>query len=243
MKKLLIANRKGGVGKTTTASALAYFAAQNNKKCILLDLDTQGHLQYTFGFKKEFKTGLHKALSSGKIDDLIVKTQLENIDIIPASINFDSSTLKNSKKLLKPILESLEDRYDFCIIDTPPTSDVLVSSSMYLSDAMLLPMSVEPAGLIGTMQFLKMVYQKSEVGKICKFLGVLPTRYNKSLIEHRGVLNELEKIVGKSRVLNPIKQDIAIANLFKNSIFSFENIRSRAMIDYEKLYRYISATI
>ena len=239
MKKLLISNRKGGVGKTTTAINLAAFLGKKGYKVLLVDLDTQSHLQFGLGFKKKFKRGIHSILQEGNIKKVIQKTDFENLYFIPADINFDTSNLDISKKELKKHLnnKSLQNFFDVCIIDTPPTSDIILNNAMYASDYVLVPMQTEYLSYVGALQFLKLFYSMaSKIDAKFTFLGVVPTLYNKSLKEHNEIVQKLEEKLGKNRVLPPIRKDFKLSQSFieEKPICYFDN-RCRGAKDYNTL--------
>jgi len=237
MKTILITNRKGGVGKTTTSINIAYGLALSGKKVLLIDLDTQGHIQYGLGINHIFNYGIHKALNGEKIDIkfLIQKTKIKNLFFIPADINYNSSLLQN-KNSLKKFLRKVDKHFDICIIDTAPISDTILEMSIIASNYIIVPMKTEYLGLIGTIQFIKIFYKiVSKLKKDFELLGILPTFYNKSIKEHNEILNELEKIVGKNKLLSPIRKDIKVTKIFKSGIKSFYNEHSRGLEDYKKV--------
>jgi chromosome partitioning protein len=241
MKTLLITNRKGGVGKTTTTLNIAFNLAKR-KKILIIDLDTQGHIQYGLGIRHNFELGIHKALIEDiDIKYLIQKTNYKNIYFIPANINFNSSLIQNTEKL-KHILTKRD--FDLCIIDTAPISDSMLEMAIIASDFIIVPMKTEYLGLVGTLQFIKIFYKTaSQLNKDLKFLGVLPTLYNKSIKEHNEILKKLEEVVGKKRVLHPIRKDVKIANIFKFGIRKVSKEHSRAVKDYKKNAEYIEKII
>ncbi len=237
MKTILIANRKGGVGKTTTSINLATAFALKNKKVLLIDLDTQSHLQYGFGIKKGVKKGIHKALIHGKIDDIIIPTKYDNLFLAPADINFDISEIPNKKNRLKRMLRDISKKYDICIIDTPPTSDILLNNALIASQYVIVPMQTEYLGLVGAVQFLKLFYQTaSKLNTKFKLLGVVPTLYNKSIEDHNKVLTKLKDTIGENRVLTPIRKDFELSRAFMagKPIFYYKH-RSRGSKDYQNL--------
>ena len=242
MKTLLITNRKGGVGKTTTTLNIAFNLAKT-KKVLIIDLDTQGHIQYGLGIRHNFELGIHKALIEDiDIKYLIQKTNYKNIYFIPANINFNSSLIQNTEKL-KHILTKSKD-FDLCIIDTAPISDSMLEMAIIASDFIIVPMKTEYLGLVGTLQFIKIFYKTaSQLNKDLKFLGVLPTLYNKSIKEHNEILKKLEEVVGKKRVLHPIRKDVKITNIFKFGIKRIKKEHSRAIEDYKKITEHIEKTM
>lgn len=242
MKTILITNRKGGVGKTTTTISIASKLASKGFKTLLIDLDTQGHLQYGLGEKKDFEYGIHSILNDSKlrIRKSIHKSKIENLHFIPADINFNSSLLQ-VKKSLKKNLRKIENEYDICIIDTAPMSDTLLEIAIYASDNVIIPMKTEHLGLVGTLQFIKIFYSiASKMKTNFQLLGVLPTLYSKSIKEHRQTVQELEKIIGKNKVFSPIRKDTKLTNIFKDGVGYIEKVHSRGFDDYEQVVNEIA---
>ncbi|NPA55497.1 MAG: ParA family protein [Epsilonproteobacteria bacterium] len=234
MITILITNRKGGVGKTTTTLSIAAEFAQRGYKTLLIDLDTQGHIQYGLGIKHDFEYGIHKAIQKEDIDiKLIVqKSKMKNLYFIPANINYNSSLLQN-KKTLKKLLRKVKDEYDFCIIDTAPMSDTVLEMAILASDYVIVPMKTEYLGLVGTVQFVKIFYKiASRLKTDFKLLGVLPTFYSKSIKEHKETIDKLASIIGKDKILPPIRKDIKLTHIFKNGLKSIAKEHSRGKDDY-----------
>lgn len=235
MKTILITNRKGGVGKTTTTLNLASGFVKKGYKTLLVDLDTQGHIQYGLGIKKSFKYGIHSLIENPTINikKVIQKTDIPKLSFIPADINYNSSLLQK-KKALKKALSKVQNRYDICIIDTAPMSDTVLEMAIYASEYVIVPMKTEHLGLIGTLQFIKIFYNiTSKLNTDFKLLGILPTLYNKSMKEHLETIKELEKVVGEDKVFQPIRRDTKLTNIFKDGIQILDGQHSRGEEDYE----------
>jgi len=236
MIKILITNRKGGVAKTTSTLNLASEFAKKGYKTLIVDLDTQGHIQYGLKFKKKFKYGIHNALIDESIDikSIIQNTNITNLDFIPADINFNSSLLQK-KEALKNGLGVLDKNYDICLIDTAPMSDTVLEMAILTSNYVIVPMKTEYLGLIGTMQFIKIFYSiASKLKTDFTLLGVLPTLYNKSIKEHNETLVELTKVIGENKVLQPIRKDTKLTTIFKNGIKLLDGEHSKGIEDYKK---------
>jgi chromosome partitioning protein len=240
MKTILITNRKGGVGKTTTSVNLAAWLGLMSKTILIIDLDTQSHVQYGFGYTEPFKNGIHSALN--KKDDLnsiVHETKCKNVFFIPADINFDINKIRQDDRQLARLVRKsrFDNLFDICIIDTPPTSDILLSNALAVSDVAIVPLKAEFLGAIGVNQFLKIFYATaSKINPKLELLGILPTMFNRSMKEHKLLVNHVEQKVGKQRVLSPIRNDIKLSIAFlEGSPISYLDKRCRGSRDYKEL--------
>jgi len=241
MKTLLVTNRKGGVGKTTTSLNIAAFFAKDGFKTLIIDLDTQGHIQYGLGYKKPFKVGIHQLLVDKKLNptESIIQTQYKNLHLLPASINFDYGYDEVKLSRLSKILKSLEKEFDLCIVDTAPMNDRLLKMATLASGYVIVPMQTEYLGFMGAIQFLKLFYSNaSSLNTNFKLLGIIPTLYVGSIRARTEVIEELTSIVGAKRILPTIRKDAKLSDSFIKGVpLAFDAQRSRAKADYEELYR------
>jgi chromosome partitioning protein len=229
---ILITNRKGGVGKTTTTTNLAAWLGSMGKKVLMIDLDTQGHLQYGFGFHDAFDSGVHDTLEDGtSLLSKIYETPYKNVHLIPAHVNYNISDIQSDNTRLKGLIEmdGIDKMFDICLIDTPPTSDILLYNALYMSDYTIVPIKAEFLGTIGVNQFLKLFYATaSKVNQKIELLGLLPTMYNRSMKEHNLIISHLKKKVGEDRVFTPVRNDIKLSVSFlegKPAIYYDRNTR------------------
>lgn len=240
MQTIVITNRKGGVGKTTTTVNLAAWLGIQGKSVLVIDLDTQSHVQYGLGFTKPFNKGIHKALENKEnLNYIIHETLFDNLFFIPADINYDITKIRNDNRQLARLIRksNLAETFDICIIDTPPTSDILLSNALAISDFAIVPLKADFLSAIGVNQFLKIFYTTaSNINPKLELLGVLPTVFNQSMKEHKVLIEHVEQKVGKQRVLNPIRNDIKLSVAFlEGKPISYLDKRCRGSKDYYNL--------
>ena len=146
MKVVACYNIKGGVGKTATAVNLAFVAARDGARVLVVDLDPQGAATFYFRVKPKVKGG-GKGLVSGKrdLDDLIKATDHDRLDLIPADFSFRNLDLlldaeKKSKKRLARQLKPLASDYDYVILDCPPSVSLVSEAVFHAADALVVPL-------------------------------------------------------------------------------------------------------
>ena len=145
MVTIALYNLKGGVGKTASCVNFAYLAAQDGYKTLLWDIDPQGSASFYYQSKPKHKGGIKKLIEKdADLEDAIMATDYENLDIIPADLSAKSfdvilEEMKSSKKRLKNILQRLNKLYDFVFIDCPPGFSVLSENIFNAADIVLMP--------------------------------------------------------------------------------------------------------
>ena len=153
MRKIItIGNRKGGVGKTTTAAAMASCLQKKNFRVLLIDLDSQCNLSSNVGADVYGKTILDVFLKKGKPRDTIQPSSI--CDIIPGSLDFGkiNDALGNKTGREYRLIESLisiRDDYDYCILDTPPELGLATTNALTASDDLIIPTTAESFSLDG----------------------------------------------------------------------------------------------
>lgn len=162
MSKIIsIFNQKGGVGKTTTNVNLCSGLALRGKKVLSIDIDPQGNSTSGFGIaKNELEYTIYDVLIEGyDINKIIVKTEIENLDIVPANIQLAGAEIELTKtefreKTLKECIKTILNVYDFIIIDCPPSLGLLSLNALTASNTVLIPIQCEYYSLEGVGQLM-----------------------------------------------------------------------------------------
>ncbi|TMN22269.1 ParA family protein [Lentibacillus cibarius] len=182
-KIIAIANQKGGVGKTTSAVNLSAGLAKLNNKVLVVDTDPQGNATSGVGINK---ADMDQCIYNVLVEDLpaekvCVPTQVENLDIIPATIQLSGAEIELVPTISREIrlqraLESLKENYDYIIIDCPPSLGLLTLNALTAADSVLIPVQCEYYALEGLSQLLNTIrLVQKHLNKSLMIEGVLLT--------------------------------------------------------------------
>ncbi len=147
-KTYVFVNQKGGVGKTTSAINIGSYLAEAGKSVLLVDFDSQANLTSGVGADGR-KDGIYQLLSGNAVFDSVVQaTSVSGLSVIPASIDLSGAAvelveLKDRDFYLKRALEPARGRYDYVLIDCPPSLGVLTLNGMIAADEVLIPLQCE----------------------------------------------------------------------------------------------------
>jgi len=161
-KTYVFVNQKGGVGKTTSALNIGAYLAEEGKKVLLVDFDAQANLSSGVGAKPP-KPGVYELISgTAAIDETIKKTAVPRLEIIPASIDLSGAAVELIEQedrdlFLKKALAPVKRRYDYILIDCPPSLGVLTLNGMAAADSVLIPMQCEYFAMEGLSHLLQAV--------------------------------------------------------------------------------------
>ncbi len=239
-KTVVITNQKGGVGKTSTASAIASGLLKKGYKVLAVDLDPQGNLGFCLDAEIDNSPTVYELMKgTARIGEVIQKKG--GIDIIPSNILLSGAELEFTKMgrefLLRNGISSVTDNYDVVVIDTPPALNILTVNAYTAADCLIIPMVPEILSLLGISQLRETIeLVKSVYNPRIEVLGILLNKYDRRRVLTRDV-EEMAEMVAKelkSRVFKAkIRSSVAVAEApaHGESIYQY-SARSNATRDY-----------
>ena len=161
-KIYVFVNQKGGVGKTTSAINLGAYMALAGKKILLVDFDSQGNMSSGVGISKNKPTVYDLLAERAVASDVIRKTSVENLWAIPASIDLSGAAIElveqeNREFFLKKVLEPLREKFDYILVDCPPSLGMLTLNGLVAADSVFIPLQCEYFALEGLTLLLQTV--------------------------------------------------------------------------------------
>ncbi len=183
---IAVANQKGGVGKTTTSINLSACIAAKGKKVLVIDIDPQGNTTSGYGIEKnELENTIYELiLGDCSIEDCIIKDIMPNISILPSNVNLAAAEIEmigveKKEFILRNEVDWIKDRYDFIIIDCPPSLSFLTVNAMTTADSVLVPIQCEYYALEGLSQLIHTVnLVKERLNPELEMEGVVFTMYD-----------------------------------------------------------------
>jgi len=188
-KVIAISNQKGGVGKTTTAVNLSSCLTVLEKKVLLIDLDPQANATSSLGIEKDIiENGIYKLFEkSSSVSDCIHQTAIINLDIIPSHIDLvgieiESIDLIDREQILMNAINKIEEKYDYIIIDCPPSLGLLTMNALTTSNSVIIPIQCEYFAIEGLGKLLNTIKSIQKIhNKNLSIEGVLLTMYDPRL--------------------------------------------------------------
>ena len=200
-KIISFSNKKGGVGKTTTAINMAAYCADLGKKVLLVDIDSQGNATTGLGFSK---SALKKSVYNVLIEDdnassNILPTQVKLLDILPANVDLTGAEVdlvykKNREHILKTALDKIRGDYDYIFIDCPPSLGLLTINAWVASDSVIIPLQSEYYALEGVSQLMNTIAMvRQHRNPNLQIEGVVITMYDGRALIAKQITAEIKK--------------------------------------------------
>ena len=210
MSKIIsIANQKGGVGKTTTAINVSSLLAAAEKKSLLVDIDPQSNSSSGLSITHQNPSIYEVLIGTENISDVIIESYMPHLDLLPSNINLVGAEIEmvdmgGRERLLKNALNEISHKYDYIIIDSPPSLGLLTLNALAASHSVLIPVQCEYFALEGLGQLLNTInIVKKHYNPGLAIEGVLLTMFDTRLRLSHQVAEEVRKYFGE-KVFNTV---------------------------------------
>jgi chromosome partitioning protein len=245
-KIVSIANQKGGVGKTTTSINLSTILAKKGKKVLMIDADPQGNASSGVGIDRdEIELSVYDILiNDAQIEEVVKKTNIKNLDLCPSNINLAGAevelvSIESREHRLKEKLDNVKDKYDYIIIDCPPSLGLITLNAFTASNSVLIPVQCEYYALEGLGQLLNTIsLVKKHLNKEIEIEGALLTMYDARTNLSNQVVKEVKNYFNDKVYKNVIPRNVKLSEAPSYGMpISIYDPRSKGAKSYEKFVK------
>ena len=216
---LAVANRKGGVGKTTTTVNVATAMAAAGKKVLVIDLDPQGNASTSMGVNKKGRmaSSYEVLLGEKRLTDAVVWTEIPNFSLVPSSPDLAGAEvelvdMENREFALKQALRRDAIHYDYILIDCPPSLSLVTINALVAADAVIVPLQCEFLALEGVTDLIRNINQiKKKFNPTLALHGVVLTMYDKRNNLSQMVEDDVRNFFGKKVYDTVIPRNVRIS--------------------------------
>ncbi len=200
-KIIAFSNKKGGVGKTTTAVNMAAYCADLGHKVLLVDIDSQGNATTGLGFSKSaLKKSVYNVLIEGEpVASNVLPTCVQLLNLLPANVDLTGAEVeivykRNRERILKEALEKVRDQYDYIFIDCPPSLGLLTINAWVAADSIIIPLQSEYFAMEGVGQLMNTIaLVKQHLNPALQIEGVVITMYDSRALISKQIAAEIKK--------------------------------------------------
>lgn len=239
-KVISIINHKGGVGKTTTTANLGGALVQKGYQVLLVDLDGQSNLTMSLGLSSDLSKTIYSSMRDGK--SLPVYKNKEGLEVVPSCLDLSAieTELMNEpgrELILKSLLENIKDRYDYILIDCPPSLSLLSLNALTASDGIIIPVQAQYLAMRGMDKLVNIINKvKNRINPSLSIYGVLITMYDGRTNLNKSISEVVEETFNDKVFTTYIRNNISLAEAQVNGkdIFHYDR-KCNGAIDYMNL--------
>ena len=235
---LAITNSKGGVGKTTTTASVGSILATKGYKVLVIDLDAQANLTSSL-IKGEVSASIYDAMKKSTALPIYRVNEKTELDLVPASLelaqaDFEMASKIARERILANLLEDYKDKYDYIIMDCPPSLGLMTFNAITASDYVIIPLVAEILPFNGLKMISDFIGQlKKYLNPKIEILGILITRWESTNLS-KGIEERLRNNLGEKIFTTKIRKNVTIAQapLEATNIVEYDP-KSNGAIDYQ----------
>lgn len=245
---IIFANRKGGCGKSTTAVNIAHGLVKLKQKVLLIDIDPQAHTTITLGLSpwSVSKSIFDVLQNNAATENTITATHIDGLYLLPSSrdlgrFELDCRGEEKCEMIFAERIRSLDGKFDFIIIDPPPTLGLLMIAALIASREVYIPMPLHFLAMEGLAEMMQIIYKiNAAFNPALRLAGIIPTFHNKHTRIAREIAKEIIANFGNDKVFPAVRNNVSLAEApaYGKTIFEYAP-RSIGAEDYSLLSNYI----